>query len=65
MGRIPTEDLRTAQPLNAFYFAPAMKLNAGASLSTLFSTHPSLEKRIEQLEKIQRQLGQITPGNPR
>ena len=65
MGRIPTEDLRTAQPLNAFYFAPAMKLNAGASLSTLFSTHPSLEKRIEQLEKIQRQLGQVSPGNPR
>jgi len=65
MGRIPTEDLRTAQPLNAFYFAPAMKLSAGASLSTLFSTHPSLEKRIEQLEKIQRQLGQVTPGNPR
>jgi heat shock protein HtpX len=65
MGKIPTEDLRTAQPLNAFYFAPAMKLNAGASLSTLFSTHPSLEKRIEQLEKIQRQLGQVAPGNPR
>ena len=65
MGRIPTEDLRTAQPLNAFYFAPAMKLSAGASLSTLFSTHPSLEKRIEQLEKIQRQLGQVTPGDPR
>src|SRR5215831_1103899 len=56
MGMIPTEDLRTA---------PAMKLSAGASLSTLFSTHPSLEKRIEQLEKIQRQLGQVTPGNPR
>jgi len=65
MGKIPTEDLRTAQPLNAFYFAPAMKLSAGASLSTLFSTHPSLEKRIEQLEKIQRQLGQVTPGDPR
>src|SRR5262252_299381 len=65
MGRIPTEDLRTAQPLNAFYFAPAMKLNASASLSTLFSTHPSLEKRLEQLEKIQRQLGQVAPGNPR
>jgi heat shock protein HtpX len=62
MGKIPTEDLRTAQPLNAFYFAPAMKLSAGASLSTLFSTHPSLEKRIEQLEKIQRQLGQATAG---
>ena len=62
IGRIPTKDLRTAQPLNAFYFAPAMKLTGnGASLSTLFSTHPSLEKRIEQLEKIQRQLGQAGP----
>jgi heat shock protein HtpX len=65
MGKIPTQDLRAAEPLNAFYFAPAMKLNGGASLSVLFSTHPSLEKRIEQLEKIQRQLGQVTPGNPR
>jgi len=61
MARIPTQDLRAAEPLNAFYFAPAMKLNGGASLSTLFSTHPSLEKRIEQLEKIQRELGQAGP----
>ena len=61
MAQIPTQDLRAAEPLNAFYFAPAMKLNGGASLSTLFSTHPSLEKRIEQLEKIQRELGQAGP----
>ena len=60
MNRIPTQDLRAAEPLNAFYFAPAMKLNGGASLSAAFSTHPSLEKRIEQLTKIQRELGQ--PG---
>ena len=67
MNRIPTQDLRTAEPLNAFYFAPAMKLSGGGgpNLSVLFSTHPSLEKRIEQLEKIQRQLGQVTPGTPR
>jgi hypothetical protein len=25
------------------------------------STHPSLEKRIEQLQKIQRELGQVGP----
>jgi heat shock protein HtpX len=66
MNRIPTQDLRTAEPLNAFYFAPAMKMTrggggggGGASLSALFSTHPSLEKRIEQLSKIQRELGQV------
>ena len=62
MSRIPTEDLRAAEPLNAFYFAPAMRLNGGASLSKLFSTHPSLEKRLEELEKIQRQLGEVSPG---
>jgi heat shock protein HtpX len=59
MNRIPTQDLRHAEPLNAFYFAPAMKLNGGKTMSTLFSTHPSLEKRIEQLTKIQRELGQV------
>jgi heat shock protein HtpX len=66
MNRIPTQDLRTAEPLNAFYFAPAMKMNlgggrGGASLSALFSTHPSLDKRIEELTKVQRQLGQVGP----
>jgi heat shock protein HtpX len=69
MSGIPNQDLRKAESLNAFYFAPAMKLTrggnrngGGASLSALFSTHPSLEKRIEQLEKIQRQLGEVSPG---
>ena len=69
MAYIPDQDLRAAEPLNAFYFAPAMKLTrgrggagGGPSLSALFSTHPSLEKRLEQLAKIQRQLGQPTPG---
>jgi heat shock protein HtpX len=60
MNRIPTQDLRAAEPLNAFYFAPAAKLNS-QSLSTIFSTHPSLEKRIEQLNKIQLELGQPGP----
>src|SRR5215469_2622778 len=71
MNRIPTQDLRSAEPLNAFYFAPAMKLargggrdgrGTGPSLANLFSTHPSLEKRLDQLAKIQHQLGQATPG---
>jgi heat shock protein HtpX len=63
INRIPTEDLRKSEPLNAFYFAPAAKLN-GKSLANLFSTHPSLDKRIEQLEKIQRELGQVS-ADPR
>ncbi len=64
MNRIPTQDLRSAEPLNAFYFAPAMKLTRGGgskSLAEIFSTHPSLDKRIAQLTKIQRELGQTGP----
>jgi heat shock protein HtpX len=56
MSQIPTRDLRAAEGLNAFFFAPAMKLNAGASLSKIFSTHPSLERRLEELDKVQAQL---------
>jgi heat shock protein HtpX len=56
MSRIPTRDLRAAEGLNAFFFAPAMKLNAGASLSRVFSTHPSLERRLAELDKVQQQL---------
>ena len=58
IGRIPTKDLRQAEPLNAFYFAPALSAKRGQmALGQLFSTHPSLEKRLAQLDKISKQLG--------
>jgi heat shock protein HtpX len=56
MSAIPTKDLREAQALNAFYFAPALKADQ-VSLSTIFSTHPSLERRLRQLSEISAQLG--------
>jgi heat shock protein HtpX len=56
MSAIPTKDLREAQALNAFYFAPALKSDT-VSLSTVFSTHPSLERRLQQLSEISAQLG--------
>jgi heat shock protein HtpX len=56
MSAIPTRDLREAQPLNAFYFAPAFKGDT-LTLSTIFSTHPSLERRLQQLSEISAQLG--------
>src|SRR5215471_15454839 len=57
IARIPQKDLRQAEPLNAFYFAPALSgKSAGASLANLFSTHPSLEKRLKQLSEISDQL---------
>jgi heat shock protein HtpX len=58
MSQIPTRDLRQAEPLNAFFFAPAVRLN-GQSLANIFSTHPSLERRLKELEKIRKQLGEV------
>jgi heat shock protein HtpX len=57
MATIPTRDLRKAEPLNAFYFTPALARGKGTSLSTMFSTHPSLERRLQQLSEISAQLG--------
>jgi len=58
MNAIPQKDLRASQAMNAFFIAPAIK---GVSLRTLTSTHPSLEQRLEQLAKIQADLGRRTP----
>jgi heat shock protein HtpX len=57
IARIPTKDLREAQPLNAFFFAPALSAaQAQSTFANLFSTHPPLEKRLAQLAKISQQL---------
>ncbi|HJZ27945.1 MAG TPA: zinc metalloprotease HtpX, partial [Streptosporangiaceae bacterium] len=61
INKIPTKDLRTAEPLNAFFFAPAAHLTVSGgkkSLAQIFSTHPSLERRLAELDKIQQQLNQ-------
>jgi len=55
MARIPTRDLRAAEPLNAFFFAPA--LAQGFSFSSLFHTHPPLQRRLDQLARLEAQLG--------
>jgi heat shock protein HtpX len=57
IARIPTRDLRTAKAFNAFYFTPAVGTFPGARL---FSTHPSLEQRLERLARISAQLGPTT-----
>ena len=57
MSRIPTKDLRSAEPLNAFYFVPAFKAGGKeVSLNSIFSTHPTLERRLRQLAEISEQL---------
>ena len=54
MNQIPEKDLRQVSSMNAFFIAPAVR---GVSLRTLTSTHPTLEQRLEQLAKIQAELG--------
>ncbi|MFI6661076.1 zinc metalloprotease HtpX [Streptomyces sp. NPDC050523] len=61
IARIPTKDLRTAQAFNAFYFTPATGKEPG--IERFFSTHPSLEQRLDQLGRISAELGEAqTPG---
>jgi heat shock protein HtpX len=66
MGRVPTKDLRAAEPFNAFFFVPALTSaqdqqrgqGGGFSFGSLFRTHPSLERRLAQLDQLEHQLGQ-------
>ncbi|CAK7285221.1 zinc metalloprotease HtpX [Streptomyces misionensis] len=61
IARIPTKDLRTAQAFNAFYFSPATGKEPG--IERFFSTHPTLEQRLEQLGRISAELGEAAvPG---
>jgi len=52
--RVPTEDLRKVEgPVSALFITPAL---SGSSLMNIFSTHPTLEARIEALQKIEMEL---------
>jgi heat shock protein HtpX len=69
MGRVPTKDLRAAEPFNAFFFVPAVagqsaqdqsrgQGGGGFSFGALFRTHPTLERRLAQLDQLEHELGQ-------
>ncbi|WP_216844081.1 zinc metalloprotease HtpX [Phytoactinopolyspora alkaliphila] len=55
MARIPAKDLRAAEPYNAFFFVPA--LTGKLDIASLFASHPPLDKRLAQLDKISVELG--------
>jgi heat shock protein HtpX len=55
MNAVPERDLRAAQPMNAFFIAPAVR---GVTMGTLTATHPTLEQRLDQLARIATSLGQ-------
>ena len=53
ISKIPRTDLRKSEGMNAFFFAPAL---ASGTAASLFSTHPSLEVRLDQLKKLEVEL---------
>ena len=53
MATIPTNDLRKVEGMNAFFFTPAL---AQGSVAALFSTHPPLQKRLDQLARLEREM---------
>ena len=53
MYRIPEKDMRQVEHANAFFIIPALK---GNKMASLFSSHPKVEKRIERLQDMQREM---------
>ena len=53
MQRVPEQDLRAAENMNAFFIVPT---SVKSSVKNLFSTHPPMEARIEALSRIEAQL---------
>jgi heat shock protein HtpX len=54
-ARIPQQDFRQAETVNALFIVPAIR---GDSLMNLFSTHPPIEERVRRLQAMQRQMEQ-------
>ncbi len=54
MARIPARDLRHVEPYNAFFFAPPTPT---APACPRFSTHPPLQRRLDQLAGLARDYG--------
>jgi heat shock protein HtpX len=57
MAAIPTRDLRQMEPVSSLMLAPAFSRGNGFGLESIMSTHPPLERRLEQLARIAAQLG--------
>jgi heat shock protein HtpX len=53
MQAVPQQDLRDAERLNAFFIVPT---SVKGFVQTIFATHPPMEKRIERLQQLERQL---------
>ena len=52
MDRVPKEDLREQAEMNAFFILPVK----GGTITRLFSTHPTTEKRVDRLRDLEREM---------
>lgn len=52
MDKVPKEDFREEAEMNAFFIIP---IKSGI-VGRLFSTHPSTERRVEQLRELEREM---------
>jgi heat shock protein HtpX len=50
MKRIPNKDLREVEGMNAFFIVPAL---SGDTFSSIFSTHPPVQQRINKLMEME------------
>lgn len=57
IAQIPNQDLRSMEPVSSLAIFPALGANGGFDLGKLFSTHPPLEKRLENLAQVAGELG--------
>jgi heat shock protein HtpX len=57
MSRTPAADLREAESVNTFLFVPVEK-EFRPILARMFDTHPPLERRLAELDKVREQLSQ-------
>jgi len=53
MERVPSQDLRAAEGMSAFFIIPA---RTKKSLMNIFADHPPLEQRLAALERLESQL---------
>jgi heat shock protein HtpX len=53
MERVPSQDLRRAEGMSAFFIVPA---RTKKSLMNIFADHPPLEQRLAALERLESQL---------
>jgi heat shock protein HtpX len=51
MKAIPDQTKKQVESMNAFFIVPT-------SIKEIFSSHPSLERRLEQLQRIEQEMGQ-------